>query len=305
MAIIIAAFLFFLIGGAIALFGYQRYVLPGKTYEKLKPVPANGGSPGAPLTYSVASLVEGIGNKLPPPSATSSLHRTELVAAGYRSASAPRVYYGAKLALMASFCAIAILLQFQLRSSLATQAACIGIAALAGFRLPDFVIARRVKRRRLRLRQALPDALDLMVVCAESGMALDRTLRVVGRELAEVHPALSEELNLVTLEVSAGSRRREALENLASRTQEPVIRRFAAVLIQADRFGTEISDALRTHAEWLRVRRRIDAEERAAKVSIKLVFPILLLILPCILLVTIGPAVLQVWKNVLPAIRGT
>jgi tight adherence protein C len=304
MAITIAAFLFLSIAGVIALFGYKRYVLPGKTYERLNPGPGAGASAGAPATYSVASFVEGIGNKLPPPPATGSLHRTELVAAGYRSVSAPRVYYGAKLALMAIFAAIALLLQFELKTSLAAQAAYIGVAALAGFRLPDFVIARRVKRRRLRLRQALPDALDLMVVCSESGMALDRTLRAVGRELAEVHPALSEELNLVTLEVSAGTRRREAFENLASRTQEPVIRKFAMVLIQADRFGTEISEALRTHAEYLRVRRRIDAEERAAKVSVKLVFPIFLFILPCIILVTVGPAALQIWKNILPAIRG-
>jgi tight adherence protein C len=304
MALTIAVFLFFLIAGVIALFGYRRYVLPGKIYEKLNPGSPVSLAPGAPALSSVASFVEGIGNKLPPPPATSLLHRTELVAAGYRSTSAPFVYYGAKLVLMGCFAMAALLLQFQLKLNLAAQVGYIAIAALGGFRLPDFVIARRVKRRRLRLRQALPDALDLMVVCAESGMALDRTLRVVGRELAEVHPALSEELNLVTLEVAAGTRRREALENLAVRTQEPVVRKFANVLVQADRFGTEISEALRIHADYLRVRRRIEAEERAAKVSVKLVFPIFLFILPCIILVTVGPAALQVWKNILPAIKG-
>jgi len=304
MPITVAVSLFFLIAVTIALFGYHRYVRPGTVYENLEPGSAVGAAPGTPVFYAVTSFVENIGNKLPPAPAIRSRYRTELIAAGYRSASAPTVYYGAKLLLAAAFCGVALLLQFQMRLNLAAQAAYIGAAALAGFRLPDFVLARRVKRRRLRLRQALPDALDLMVVCAESGMALDRTLRVVGRELVDVHPDLSEELNFVTLEVAAGTRRKVALDNLAVRTQEPAISRFVTVLVQADRFGTEISQALRTHGEYLRVRRRVEAEERAAKVSVKLVFPIFLFILPSIMLVTVGPAALQVWKHVLPAIKG-
>ena len=177
------------------------------------------------------------------------------------------------------------------------------VAALGGFRLPDFFLARRVKARRLRLRRALPDALDLMVVCAESGLAMDRTLRLVGRELALVHPDLSDELNLLALEVTAGTRRKEALENLAIRTGEPEVRKFVTVLIQADRFGTEIAEALRVHGDYLRVRRRIDAEERAGKVAVKLVFPIFLFILPCILLVTLGPAAIQISRVLFPAIH--
>jgi tight adherence protein C len=303
MPLAIAVSLFLILGGLIAVFGHRRYVRPGKVYESLTPGPA-ATAPREPVFYSVTSFVEGVGNKLPPPPETNSRNRTELIAAGYRSASAPTIYYGAKLVLVAAFGLLAFFLQFHMKLSFAAHALYIGVAAMCGFRLPDFLLARQVKQRRTRLRKGLPDALDLMVVCAESGMAIDRTLRVVCRELAVVHPALSEEINLVTLEVAAGTRRKVALENLAARCQEPSITRFTTVLIQADRFGTEIAQALRTHAEYLRVRRRIEAEERAAKVSVKLVFPIFLFILPSIILVTVGPAALQIWKHVLPAIKG-
>jgi len=111
-----------------------------------------------------------------------------------------------------------------------------------------------------------------------------------------VHPELCEELTLFTAEISAGRRRKEALENLANRTQETEIRKFVAVLIQADRFGTSMADALRTHAEYLRVRRRQEAEERASKVGVKLIFPIFF-IMPCMILVTVGPAAITIVRQ--------
>jgi tight adherence protein C len=304
MAIAVALFLFFAIAGAIGLFGYRRWVRVARVYDNLELGRAADKAPGAPLMTSVTQFVEGIGNKLPPPPATSSRHRTELTAAGFRSTRAPAVYYGAKLILMGGLGVAAFLLQFHMRLSLMVQVAYIGVVALAGFRLPDFVVARLVRKRHRLLRLGLPDALDLMVLCAESGMALDRTLRVVSRELADVHPVLSEELNLVTLEMLAGTRRRQALENLGLRTQEPGIKKLATALTQADRFGTEISTVLRAHADFLRVRRRLEAEERAAKVAVKLVFPILFFILPCIILVTLGPSALRFMQNISPALKG-
>jgi tight adherence protein C len=306
MALLIAASIFICIAGGITLFGYRRYVRAGRLYEGIKAAATEAPTayPGAGAFYTVTQFVEAIGKKLPPSPANTRRYRDELIAAGYRSLTAASFYAGLKILLAVAFAALAALLQFKTRLNLAGQIAYVGIAAFSGYRLPDFVLARRLKRRRRKLRQALPDALDLMVVCAEAGLALERTLRVVGRELALVHPELSDELNLATLEVNAGKRRREALENLAVRTGEPAIRKFVTVLVQAERFGTEISEALSNHAEYMRTRRRIDAEERAGKVSVKMVFPIFLFILPCILLVTVGPAALQIWNNVLPAIRG-
>lgn len=308
MAIGIAVFVFFAIGAAIALFGYRRYVRAGQVYENLQPdsvavLPA-GVAPGVPGYYAITRFVERVGQKLPPDPKNASRYRRELIAAGYRAPNAVAIYYGLKIALMALFTVLALGLQMQTRFGMWGRFAYVAVAALGGFRLPDFFLARRVKTRRRRIRQALPDALDLMVVCAESGLAMDRTLRIVGRELAVVHPEMSDELNLLALEVTAGTRRKEALENLAARTGEPEVRKFVTVLIQADRFGTEVAEALRVHADYLRVRRRIDAEERAGKVSVKLVFPIFLFILPCILLVTLGPAAMQIYKVLVPAITG-
>ena len=267
MPILIAASLFVFLTSAIVLFGYRRYVRAGWLYENMKPAPAAGVSPesvGVPGFYTVTQFVEAIGKRLPPSPANAGRYRRELIAAGYRTAAALGFYQGLKVTLALTG-AIGRIASIQVELNLAGQIAYIAVAALGGFRLPDFVLARRVKLRRRKLRQALPDALDLMVVCAEAGLALERTLRVVGRELAIVHPELSDELNLATLEVTAGTRRRDALENLALRTGEPEVRKFVTVLVQADRFGTEISEALRSHSGFMRTRRRIDAEERAGR----------------------------------------
>jgi tight adherence protein C len=173
----------------------------------------------------------------------------------------------------------------------------IAVGIFAGFKLPDYVLAKRISRRKKRLRKALPDALDLIVVCAEAGLTIDRCFRNVSQQLGLVHPELCDEFSLFTAEISAGLRRKEALENLATRTQETEIRKFVAVLIQADRFGTSMADALRTHAEYLRVRRRQEAEERASKVAVKLIFPIFFFIMPCMILVTVGPAAIAVARQ--------
>ena len=150
----------------------------------------------------------------------------------------------------------------------------------------------------------LPDALDLMVVCVEAGLGLDQAVRSVSEELRITHPEISEELGLVTLEMRAGKRRVDALKNLADRTGETELRKLVAILIQADRFGTSIAESLRTHSDFMRVRRRQDAEERAGKVGVKLVFPIFFFLLPAMLVVAAGPGLLQVFKQLFPLMRG-
>jgi tight adherence protein C len=161
-----------------------------------------------------------------------------------------------------------------------------------------------VGRRQERIRLALPDVLDLMVVCMEAGLGLDQALGNVSRELLRTYPDVSQELALVNLEMRAGKRRVDAMKNLADRADEPELRKLVATLIQADRFGTSLAEALRTHADFLRVRRRQDAEERAGKVGVKLVFPIFFFILPAMLLVAAGPGLLQLFKNLFPMMRG-
>jgi tight adherence protein C len=134
----------------------------------------------------------------------------------------------------------------------------------------------------------------------EAGLGLDQAIANVSRELLRTHREISEELGLVTLEMRAGKRRSEALKNLADRSSESELRKLVATMIQADRFGTSIAEALRVHSDFMRVRRRQEAEERAGKVGVKLVFPIFFCILPSMLLVAAGPGLLQLFKGLFP-----
>jgi tight adherence protein C len=160
-----------------------------------------------------------------------------------------------------------------------------------------------VTARHERLRFGLPDALDLMVISVEAGLGLDQAIQYVGKELAITHKDISEELALVNLEMRAGKRRPDALHNLADRTGEPELRKLVAILVQTDKFGTSIADSLRTHSDFMRVRRRQEAEERAGKVGVKLVFPIFFLILPAMLIVAAGPGLLQIFKYLFPMMK--
>ena len=149
----------------------------------------------------------------------------------------------------------------------------------------------------------MPDALDLLVIAVESGLGLDQALVSVTRELRTTHKDVTDEFSLVALEMRAGKRRIDALNNLSSRTGEPEVRKLVAVLVQTDRFGTSISDALRTHADFMRVSRRLAAEERAGKLGVKLTFPIFFFILPSLALVVAGPGLLQVARVLLPTLN--
>ena len=162
---------------------------------------------------------------------------------------------------------------------------------------------KKMKKRQEILRLSLPDALDLMVVSIEAGLGLDQAIQHVAREMQMSHPLLSEELSLVTLEMRAGKRRAEALKNLSERTGEGELRKLVAILIQNDRFGTSMGESLRTHSDFLRSRRRQEAEERAGKVGVKLVFPIFFCILPSMLVVAAGPGLLQVFKYLFPMMK--
>jgi tight adherence protein C len=142
-----------------------------------------------------------------------------------------------------------------------------------------------------------------MVVSVEAGLGLDQAIQYVAKELAPTHPEIGEELTIVTLEIRAGKRRAEALRNLATRTGETELSKLVAILIQTDRFGTSIAESLRTHSDFMRTRRRQEAEERAGKVGVKLVFPIFFLMLPAMLVVAAGPGLLQVFKFLFPMMR--
>jgi tight adherence protein C len=176
-------------------------------------------------------------------------------------------------------------------------------AGLGGYFGSSLYLDYKISSRQERIRMGLPDALDLMVVSVEAGLGLDQAIQYVGRELATTHPDVAEELQTVNLEIRAGKRRTDALRNLARRTREPEMRKLVAILVQTDRFGTSIAESLRTHSDFMRVRRRQEAEERANKVGVKLVFPIFFLILPSMLVVAAGPGLLQVFKYLFPMMK--
>ena len=158
-------------------------------------------------------------------------------------------------------------------------------------------------RRQKQIRRGLPNALDLLVVSVESGLGLDQGIVQVAKELEGAHPEISEEFSLMTLELKAGKRRIEALRNLAERSNVDDLKKLVAVLIQADRFGTSVAATLRNHAEFMRVQARQVAEEKAAKLGVKLVFPIFFCILPSLFVVTVGPMAIKVIRELIPMIN--
>ena len=166
-------------------------------------------------------------------------------------------------------------------------------AAVQGYLVPGFIVARRVRLRRKQIENGLPDALDLLIVSLEAGLAIDQALLKSAEELEIAYPALSQELHLVNIETRAGKPRLEALKNFAKRTKVDDVRALVAMLVQTDRFGTSVAQALRTHAEVARVKRRQRAEEKAAKLSVKLIFPLVFCLLPAFFVISVGPAIIK------------
>jgi tight adherence protein C len=166
------------------------------------------------------------------------------------------------------------------------------LAAAMGYLLPGMLLARKIERRKREIREGLPDALDLFIVCVEAGSGLDQAIVKASDELGLAYPALAHELRVVTTEIRAGKPRVEAFRNFAARTKVDDVQSLVALLVQTDKFGTSLAQALRTHADTSRTKRRQSAEERAGKLGVKLVFPLVLFLFPALYIVILGPAVL-------------
>jgi tight adherence protein C len=173
-----------------------------------------------------------------------------------------------------------------------------------GFFIPRFLLKRQMQKRQLRIRLGLPDALDLTVICVEAGLPLDQALTRVGNDLSHAHPELGQEFHFFDLETRAGKPRVEALRNLAARTGVEDVRSLVGTLIQTDRFGTSVAQALRVHSDSLRTERRQRAEEQAAKTTVKMIIPLVLFVMPSLIFVTVGPAVIQLMRLIMPVTSG-
>lgn len=222
--------------------------------------------------------------------------RSQLLAAGFRAPYAPAVFYGAKLATAFAFALVLGWVGLLDQESLAISLLLALCGGGFGFLLPDRVLEARIRRRCLDLERALPNALDLLVLSVEAGQSLDNALIETSRELRSVYPELAGEFAQVQAETRAGRSRSEVLFALGRRTNSAEIRKLATVLVDCDRFGTSLGPALRTHARYLRTRRRLEAQESARKLSTKLIFPVFFLIMPAIFVITLGPAVLTFYE---------
>lgn len=307
MPLLVSVALFGLLATAITAYGYNRYAKPARLLRQLDPDASAAvtiDTIGQPKQSVLARQLQAIGQHAPVSPQEAQTTRRTLISAGYRAESAVAVLYGIKVILAIVLAILSIAFRDRITVNPVLRIVLPVAATVAGYWIPGFLLERKVTKRQEKLRLSLPDGLDLMVVSVEAGLGLDQAIQNVGRELVVAHPELSDELSLVTLEMRAGKRRAEALRNLAQRTGETELRKLTAILIQSDRFGTSMAEALRTHSEFMRVRRRQEAEERAAKVGVKLVFPIFFFILPSILVVAAGPGILQVFKYLFPLMKG-
>lgn len=226
--------------------------------------------------------------------------RIKLANAGFRSENAPAIYHGLRMASMLLFLGLGLLGFYFKYGFTYKLLQWVLISGAFGFYLPNIFLWQMRRNRQQAIFLSLPDALDLMVVCVESGLGLDAAMRRVTDEMKGHASVLAEEFALANLQLQMGRPRREVLHDLGVRTGVDDMRSLAAILIQADRFGASIAQALRVQSDSMRTRRRQLAEEKAAKTAVQLIFPLVLFIFPGIFVVLVGPAAIQIAKNLLP-----
>ena len=255
-----------------------------------------GGGGGAVVVPVVERIGAAAARPFMPKSAVkqSSLRR-QLMHAGYYSAQSMEMIVGLKVILLAAG-AIAGYLVGAMVGGLGMYL-CLYLGAVIGFVAPGLWLSRKIRKRRKSLDAALPDALDLLVVCVESGLTLDAAMQRVGHEISLAHPDISKEFGITHMETRVGLTRVDALRNLGQRTGCPSLQSLAAMLVQTERFGTSIAQALRVHGESLRTKRQHAAEEQAAKTTVKLAFPVVLFIFPTLIVVLGGPAFILFFKS--------
>jgi tight adherence protein C len=260
---------------------------------------------GQSMKRKLSELLHSLGKTNQPTDQQEVLNlRQALITAGYRSAHAPVIFLGSKI-----LCALLVLLSFALIPhqwlgfpSTTNLIMYYVLAAGAGYYAPALWLRSTIDRRQQTIMRALPDALDLMVVCVEAGLGLDQAINRVADEIKLSHKELSEEFHLLGLELRTGVARTDALRNLSRRIDLDEIKSLIALLVQTDRFGTSIGQALRVHSDSMKVSRQMKAEERAAKIPVKLLLPLILFIFPSVFIAIIGPGAIKIIRTLLPTL---
>jgi tight adherence protein C len=292
--------IFIAIAVAVALGGMKMYVRPKEAMERVVGgIDQNEQTPTHP-SLVFHDLIKKLGNIIPQSPKDVTVMQRRLIRAGIRNENAIKILYGAKAAFGVGLPLITALAVTGSTAESGNKFASILAAAAVGFFGPNEYVRRMASKRQKEIARGLPNALDLLVVCVESGLGLDQAILQVAKELDKAHPEISEEFGLVNLELKAGKRRVEALRNLAERTGVDDLKKLVAVLIQADRFGTGVAQSLRAHADFMRIQARQVAEEKAAKLGVKLIFPIFFCILPSLFVVTVGPVVMKIVRELIP-----
>jgi len=242
------------------------------------------------------SVLQAFGERVESGRKDNSEVRQFLLQAGYVDPNAVAIYWAARVILAMGLVAGTLtLLPLAGFTALQVLMAVVWLGGI-GWVGPVFYVRRRLKARQKELQKAMPDMLDMLVVCVEAGLGLNQALVRVADEIDHVSLVMSEQLALVNLEMRAGTPRDEALKNLADRTGLPDMKSLVSMLIQTDRFGTSVADALRVHSDTMRTKRRQRAEEAAAKTTIKLVFPLVLFVFPAMFVVVLGPSVIAIYR---------
>jgi len=286
---------------AASFLGMKLWVQPGEAMDRVTGAVAidRGEQPVHP-SLIFRDMIRKLGTLVPVSPKDVTVMQRRLIRAGFRGPNALKILYGAKLILGVGLPLIATVLILPGQADASNKMLAVLAAVVIGFFGPNEYVRRAGKKRQKQIRRGLANALDLLVVCVESGLGLDQAIVQVAKELEHAHPEICEEFSLVNLELKAGKRRAEALRNLAERSGVDDLKKLVAVLIQADRFGTGVAQSLRAHSDYMRVQARQVAEEKAAKLGVKLVFPIFFCILPSLFVVTVGPVVMRIIRELIP-----
>jgi tight adherence protein C len=301
----LALVFFAVLGGAFGVMRLStRTAVQGRIDDLSKDSGVGGAPQRKPLIEHIAKLTSPLAKlSLPDDNWERSAIRTRFIMAGFRHPAAPVVFFAAKTVLAL----LLPLLLFMALSSTGKQhdtnllLVYLLAAATLGTYVPNLVLRHAIARRQNEIFESFPDALDLMTICVEAGLGIDAALSRVATEIGLASPVLSEEMTLVTLELRAGATKEKALRNLALRTGVEDVDALVSMLIQAERFGTSIAASLRIQSDLLRTKRRMRAEETAAKIGLKLLFPLIFFIFPALMVVLMGPAMIQIYRVLLPA----
>jgi tight adherence protein C len=300
---VLTAVLFLLVAGGTAWGGLRAGAWRARGVHRLAPLPDRDAdqSPSAGVLWR--ELLGRLGSFVPAPAGNLPQLKRRLMRAGMRSPNAAGYFQGIRLVTTLLFTAGALAWAWQSQAAPDNLFLAAGAAAVSGYVAPMQYVLLRIRRRRRQIARGLPNALDLMVVCVESGLGIDQTMLQVAKELQSAHPEICSEFTVMNLELRAGTRRADALHNLADRCGVEDVKKLVAVLVQTDRFGTSIAQCLRGHADYLRTMARQKAEERASKLAVKLVFPIFFCVLPSLFVVTIGPVMTHLVRDLMPMIE--